>query len=85
MTWPAWWEWELELTPHLERRMEDRAFTELDLRVMLERATELRPDVVDGRFVITTRHRAHDWEVIVEPDPVDALLVVVTAYEVSRA
>jgi len=21
--WPGWWEWELELTPHLERRMEE--------------------------------------------------------------
>jgi hypothetical protein len=49
-TWPVWWEWELELTPHLERRMEDRAFTELDLRAMLERAAGLRADVVDGRF-----------------------------------
>lgn len=36
--WPDWWEWEVELTPHLERRMEDRSFSEVDLRGMLERA-----------------------------------------------
>jgi hypothetical protein len=85
LIWPAWWEWELELTPHLERRMEDRAFTELDLRAMLQVATGWRPDVVDGRFVIITRHGSRAWEVIVEPDPMDALLIVVTAYQVSRA
>jgi hypothetical protein len=38
VTWPAWWEWEIELTPHLEKRMEDRDFTEVDLRAMLQRA-----------------------------------------------
>jgi len=34
------------------KRMEDRAFTEVDLRLMLERATGFRPDVVDNRFVV---------------------------------
>jgi len=34
---PDWWEWELELT-HLEKRMEDREFAEVDLRAMLEQA-----------------------------------------------
>jgi len=32
--------------------MEDRGFTEVDLREMVERAVGFRPDVVDGRFVI---------------------------------
>lgn len=36
MAWPHWWDWEIELTPHLEKRMEDRGFTELDLRGMLQ-------------------------------------------------
>lgn len=80
MIWPEWWEWELELTPHLERRMEERDFTEIDLRAMLERAESYRPDVVEDRWVIETRHRQQNWEVIVEPDPVERLLVVVTAY-----
>lgn len=83
MTWPLWWAWELELTPHLEKRMEDRSFTEVDLRRMLEHARGFRPDVVEGRWVIETFHRRRTWEVIVEPDEMDELLVVVTAYPVE--
>jgi hypothetical protein len=58
-------------------------FTEVDLRLMLERATGFRPDVVDDRFVVETRFRAASWEVVVEPDEVEHLLVVVTAYPVE--
>lgn len=54
MHWPPWWEWPLELTPHLEKRMEDRGFNEVELRAMLEAATGYRDDVVDGRFVVET-------------------------------
>jgi hypothetical protein len=79
-SWPIWWTWELEFTPHLERRMEDRDFSEVDLRTMLESAMSLRDDWVQGRFVIETAHRLEPWEVIVEPDELDELLVVVTAY-----
>ena len=73
-----------ELTPHLERRMEDRDFTEIDLRTMLARAQHYRPDIVEGRCIIETRHRRRRWEVIVEPDPTVQRLVVVTAYPVER-
>jgi hypothetical protein len=82
--WPPWWEWELELTPHLLKRMVDRRFTELELRAMLEGAEGYRTDVVEGRFVIDARHRRKRWEVIVEPDPVVKRLVVVTAYPLGR-
>ena len=68
MNWPSWWEWELELSSHLEKRMMHRDFTEIDLRTMLHRATRYRPDVELGRWVIETRHRGGSWEVIVEPD-----------------
>jgi len=60
--------------------MEDRDFTEIDLRAMLARASSFRNDVAEGRFVIETNHRRTPWEVIVEPDEIDELLVVVTAY-----
>lgn len=80
--WPEWWDWELELSPHLLKRMGDRRFTELDLRRMLERATGYHEDVVEGRWVIETKHRGKAWEVIVEPDFERQLLVVVTAYPV---
>ena len=82
-TWPSWWEWELELTPHVEKRMEDRGFTEVALRRMMERAHAIKPDIVEGRHVVQTRHSGAAWEVIVEPDDVAELLVVVTAYRVE--
>jgi hypothetical protein len=71
-----------ELSPDLLKRMDDRRFTELDLRRMLERAAGYCPDVVESRWVIETRHRRRPWEVIVEPDRERQLLVVVTAYPV---
>ena len=70
------------MTPRLLKRMEDRNFTEVDLRSMLERTISYRLDVVEGRWVIVTRHRRHPWKVIVEPDLGAKLLVVVTAYPV---
>ncbi len=78
--WPMWWEWELELLPHVLKRMVDRSFTETDLRDMLERAHGYRPDQMTGRFAVDTTHVGQAWVVIVEPDEVDELLVVVTAY-----
>ena len=80
--WPEWWDWELEFSPHLLKRMDDRRFTEIDLRRMLERASLHRVDIVEGRWVIETRHRGRAWQVIVEPDWERQLLVVVTAYPV---
>ena len=82
--WPQWWEWELEIGPHLEKRMADRDFTEVDLRYMLEHASVFLPAMVEGRWVIKTKHRRRPWKVIVEPDFDRRLLVVVTAYPVTR-
>jgi hypothetical protein len=78
------WDWELGLSSHLLKRMVDRQFSEIDLRRMLERASDLRRDVVEGRWVVETRHQKHPWEVIVEPEPEAELLVVVTAYPVDQ-
>lgn len=64
--------------------MEDRGFSELDLRTMLEHATSYRVDAVDDRFVIETFLLARRWEVIVDPDEDARLLVVVTAYPVEE-
>lgn len=60
--------------------MEDRRFTGVDLRRMLEHATGYRRDLVPGRWVIGTRHRRQLWEVIVEPIAAERLLLVITAY-----
>ncbi len=78
--WPEWWSWDLELTSHLYKRMEDRGFTEVDLRAMLAEAMSYHEDVVEGRWVITARLRGSDWEVIVEPDAITMQVVVITAY-----
>ena len=82
-TWPDWWEWELELSSHLFKRMAERDFSEIELRRMLSVASSFRADVVPGRWIIETRHRRKAWEVIVEPDSDAQVLVVVTAYLVS--
>jgi hypothetical protein len=82
--WPSWWSWELDLSPHLLKRMVDRQFSEVDLRRMLEYATRLRGDVVEGRWIVETWHEKDPWEVIVEPDFDARTLVVVTAYPWSE-
>ena len=61
MNWPTWWDWELELSSHLEKRMLQRDFTEIDLRTMLTQATAYRPDFIEGRWVVETHHRHHSW------------------------
>jgi len=60
--------------------MEDRSFTELDLRAMLEAAVGYRKDVTPGRWIIEARQGRRVWEVIVEPDESLKILVVITAY-----
>lgn len=75
-----WWDWDLELSPHLLKRMIDRRFTEVDLRRMLEHASQHSPDIVEGRWVIKVRRQGRNWDVIVEPDFDQKVLVVVTAY-----
>jgi len=65
--------------------MDDRAFSEIDLRRMLEQAGGHRADILEGRFIIEARHARQSWEVIVEPDEMRQLLVVITAYPVEQA
>ena len=79
---PVWWDWELEITAHARKRMADRGFSETDLRVMLEAASDWRPAETYGRFVIEARHDGRPWDVVVEPDELTGDLVVVTAYPV---
>ncbi len=64
--------------------MEDRRFTEVDLRAMFENAVRVRPDAVTGRWVVETRFRSKRWEIIVEPDHQARVLVVITAYAIGR-
>ena len=79
LEWPEWWDWELELTPHLAKRMADRQFNEVELRTMLADANDYTMQPPD-RFVVLTRREDREWEVVVEPDPTDRVLLVITAY-----
>jgi len=79
-SWPDWWDWKIEFTPHLLKRMEDRDFNEVDLRKMLHSSKTYSKDVIEGRWIIVTQHRYRSWEIIVEPDSIEKLLVIITAY-----
>jgi hypothetical protein len=80
---PQWWTFELELCEHLEDRMIDRFFTETDLRIMIADADGIRVGSRVGRWIIETTHMADPWEVVVEPDERDKVIVVITAYKVT--
>ncbi|MFO7890832.1 MAG: DUF4258 domain-containing protein [bacterium] len=77
---PLWWNWELEITSHIEKRMIQRGFTEIELRTMIQRAEKVIPDKSQNRWCIQTRHKSRMWEVIVEPDFDDMCIIVITAY-----
>jgi hypothetical protein len=64
-------------------RMQERNFTEIDLRTMLDDAMTYRPSLVPGRFVIEAVRGVEKWEIIVEPDEYEAVLIAVTAYWVE--
>ena len=81
---PRWWSWELEHSPHVEQRMVDRDFSEVDLRRMIETAREVVPDHVEGRWQVRTALEKRPWVVIVEPDDEERCIVVVTAYPEGR-
>ena len=82
--WPPWWNWPIELWVHAKERMEARPFTEVDLRRMMEEATNYMKARRKGRWIIETRHRSQRWHVIVQPDYDAEILDVVTAYAVKR-
>jgi len=77
---PEWWDWEIELTPPLLKRMLDRGFSEVDLRLMLTDASEYAPSSSPHRFILQCEHLSEVWEVVVEPDETDEVLLVITAY-----
>ena len=48
MNWPSWWDWDLGFTPHLEMRMVERGFSEVELRAMFDAASKCVP----GRQIV---------------------------------
>ena len=82
MVWPDWWEWELEISSHCLKRMQDRGFHEADLRAMLDDATGF-VEQTHGTFLVETCQEGRRWEVVVSPDFERQVVVVVTAYPSS--
>lgn len=50
---------------------------------MMEDAGGVRVGSRVGRWVIETHHLGDAWEVVVEPDERDRVIVVITAYKVT--
>ena len=70
----------LTFTAHVESRMEERQFSEVELRRMLAEATRISDARRPGRFFVACRHQTVPWTVVLEPDPLSQLLFVVTAF-----
>ncbi len=83
-THPDWWNFELELSPHVDERMIDRGFAEVDLRLMFEATAAIRRGVAKGRWILEIAHDGDAWEVVVEPDEHDHVIVVITAYRMTQ-
>lgn len=81
---PPWWDWELELSAHVEQRMEERGVTEVELRRMLEQAVAVREGEVEGRFIAEARHGGKLWAVVLEPDVELECVAVVTVYNTEE-
>lgn len=79
---PEWWGWEFEISPHLLRRMEERDFTETDLRRMLHGVRTVRPDASTGRYRARGYHRNHEWMIVLEPDHETGIVVVIAAFRI---
>lgn len=80
---PPWLDWELHFTEHVKRRMIDRGFNDVDLRVMLEDPDGLARGGVPGRWILLARLRGRDWRVVVEPSWDKVRLDVITAWAVE--
>lgn len=80
---PDWWDYDLELSPHLLDRMIDRGFSEVDLRIMIENCDTIEAASRSDRWILGTMHSGDRWVVIVEPDTHDQVTVVITAYRVD--
>lgn len=80
---PDWWTWEVDLTPHLLDRLEDRGLREVELRRMLLRPASISRQIASDRWLLVARGPRELWRIVVEPDPDRQQLVVITAYPVS--
>ena len=71
------------MTVHVQERMSDRRFSEVDLRMMLEAASQLARGAESGCWEALARYGGRIWTVIVVPDFERRRIVVVTAYPID--
>ncbi len=79
---PQWWGWEIELTPHVQKRMVDRGFSETELRTMLQDATQWI-EQSHGTWIVASKLDSEPWEIIIRPDKAERCIIVVTCYPIS--
>jgi hypothetical protein len=60
--------------------MEERGFSEIELRGMVSDVEDLVEARRPGRFIGRTRLRDRPWIVVLEPDTEERVIFVVTAY-----
>ena len=77
---PEWWDWDLAFDSHVEARMEERDVSDIDLRTMIEDATDFSPNRRIGRWRISTRLRGQPWVIVVEPDLDGQITHVITVF-----
>jgi hypothetical protein len=82
MAWPVWWEWEIEISSHCVKRMQERGFNEAELRAMIDDASGIS-EQAHGTYLLDTCYEGRKWEVIVSVDDARQTVIVVTAYPVS--
>jgi hypothetical protein len=63
--------------------MLQRGLTEVDLRAMLDDATDVEQARAPGRWLLRTMRERVPWVIVLEPDIEDRLLVVVTVFSPS--
>jgi len=49
----------------------------------MEGAKGLREADESGRWIVETKHHSVSWEIVVEPDTEDRLIVAITAYRLD--
>ena len=83
MDQPQWWEWDLEFTPHIRKRMVQRNFNDIAVREMLDTCRQILPGSEPNRWTVESTYRGSEWHIIVEPDPTSETIVIITAYPIG--
>lgn len=63
--------------------MISRNFNEIDLRSMLSNPFGYERDSEEGRFLIKSVYKHKNWEIIIEPDFEEKVIVVITVFSLE--